>query len=107
MNNRFHKMVLACTAMIGMAIPSITRADIIDNSTVTILGSSSAAFSGYGQSNALDTGSDRLSTDFASLGEGNTTHLDFNFGQAVSFTSILFTDRTSSGGNNGSNAFGT
>ena len=107
MNIRFHKMVLACTTIIGFAIPGISRADIIDNSTVTILGSSSAAFGGYGQGDALDTGANRLSTDFASLGLGNATHLDFNFGQAVSFTSILFTDRTSSGGANGSNAFGT
>ena len=82
------------------------NATTVVNSTVTILGTSSAAFSGYGTVFALDTGANRFLTDFASNGLGNATHLDFDFGSLLTFDSIFFTDRTSSGGANSSNVRG-
>ncbi len=70
---------------------------------VTILGSSSPAYSGYGSSFALDNS---FTTDFAGNGTGVGTHLDFDFGSAQTFTGILYTDRTSSGSSNGSDVRG-
>lgn len=80
------------------------NAGTIANSSVTILPTSSAAFSGYGQANALDSS---FSSDFASAGLAASTHLDFYFGSAFSFSQIQYTDRTSSGNINNSNFFGT
>lgn len=70
----------------------------------TILPTSSQAYPGYGQGFAID-GS--LLTDFASNSQGTNTHLDFDFGAPVTFTSITYTNRTSSGGANGSQVMGT
>jgi hypothetical protein len=75
----------------------------ISNSLVTILPSSSPAYSGYDASYALD-GSQW--TDFASNSQGANTHLDFRFFAPVTFDSIEYTDRTSSGSTNNSHAMG-
>ena len=91
----------------ALAISGAASAAIVNNATVTILGTSSAAFGGYGAANALDTASNRYLTDFAGAGTGVGTHLDFMFAAPQTFSSIVYTDRTSSGGGNGSNTRGT
>jgi hypothetical protein len=67
----------------------------------TILGTSTAAFTGYEFPNAVDTGATNLLTDYAAnvvntngLGLVN---LDFDFSAPLVFTSIRYTDRTTSG----------
>jgi hypothetical protein len=82
-------------------------ATIIDNSTVTILPSSSPAFAGFEAPYALDLGPDRFVSDFASAGQGTNTRLDFDFGDRLSFASITYTDRTTSGWGNFSFVGGT
>jgi hypothetical protein len=91
----------------AMAFSSGATAGVVDNATVTILGSSSAAYPTYDQAFALDTGAGRYSTDFAGFNTGVTTHLDFAFSAPTTFSQIVYTDRTSSGGANNSNFFGT
>jgi hypothetical protein len=90
----------------AMTIASTASAGVVDNTTVTVLGSSSAAYPGYPASDALDTGSARYSSDFAGFGTGVGTHLDFAFSAPTTFTNIVYTDRTSSGGANNSNMYG-
>jgi len=46
-------------------------------------------------------------TDFASLGQGTATFVDFDFGAPTLISRIVYTDRTSSGGANGSGAGGS
>jgi hypothetical protein len=91
--------------LLTCAAPS--RAQVIDNATVTILPSSSPAFTGYERPFALDTGADRFVTDFASMGQGVNTQLDFDFGRPIAFAEIRYTDRTTSGGPNGAFVGGT
>lgn len=90
----------------AMMIASAASAGVVDNATVTVLGSSSPAYSGYPASDAIDTGSNRYSSDFAGDRTGKGTHLDFAFSAPTTFTNIVYTDRTSSGGSNNSNARG-
>jgi PEP-CTERM motif len=73
---------------------------------ITILPTTSAAFSGYEAFNAIDTGPNRYLTDFAGQETGVGTHIDFGFSTPVSFSNIVYTDRTSSGSINGSNMLG-
>jgi len=47
------------------------------------------------------------STDYASNGGGVGTFVDFDFGRRVTIADVLYTDRTSSGGANGSGAGGS
>jgi hypothetical protein len=88
------RLVLA--ACVTVPLP----AAIIDNSTVTILPSSSPAFAGFEANYALDLGPGRFVSDFASAGQGASTRLDFDFGDRLSFASITYTDRTTSGADN-------
>lgn len=90
----------------AMTIASTASANVVDNTTVTMLASSSAAYAGYPASDALDIGSARYSSDFAGFGTGVGTHLDFAFSAPTTFTNIVYTDRTSSGGANNSNMYG-
>src|SRR5688572_3266969 len=92
--------------LILLAVGAGARSAVIDNGTVTIA-ANAPAFGGYAVSNVLDTGTDRLATDYASQGQGVNTFVDFDFGRTVVFASISQTDRTSSGGANGSRAHGT
>jgi PEP-CTERM motif len=92
--------------VLGMSLGGAARAGFIDNSTVTVLPSSSPAYPGYPQADAIDTGANRYITDFASFGQGAATHLDFQFLTPETFSQIIETDRTSSGGGNGSNVQG-
>lgn len=72
----------------------------------TINGGTAAFSSGYDQSNVLDTSTalnannvvTKWATDYASAGGANNTFLSFDFGVAQIFSSIMYTDRTSSGG---------
>src|SRR5579875_3611609 len=74
--------------------------------TLTVLGSSTAAYSGYGTNFATDTGAGSLTTDYASNGGGAGTHLDFAIsGGPVDEISVY--DRTTSGGANGAYVGGT
>jgi len=90
-------------SLLGAFSSASQAANVVDNNTVTILNSSSVAFGGYGQASALDNS---FSSDFASASLGIATHLDFDFGTALTFSQIQYTDRTSSGGVNNNFAFG-
>jgi hypothetical protein len=63
----------------------------------------SPAFPGYGVSFFLD---ESFAFDYASLGAGTNTFVDFDFGAATLITQVLYTDRTTSGGGNGTGALG-
>ena len=91
----------------AMAFSSIATAGVIDNATVTVLASSSGAYTGWELPSALDTGTGRYSSDFAGAGTGKGTYLDFAFAAPTTFSQIVYTDRTSSGGYNNSNNMGT
>jgi hypothetical protein len=93
--------------VLGVLSGGAQAANVVNNTSVTILTSSSTPYAGYGQSAALDVNLNKYLTDFAGLNTGVGTHLDFNFGSAQTFTQIQYTDRTSSGGANGSNTLGT
>lgn len=93
-------------ALAAMTIASAAFAGVVDNTTVTVLGTSSVSYPGYPASDAIDTGSARYSSDFAGYGTNATTHLDFKFAAPTTFTNIVYTDRTSSGGANNSNSYG-
>lgn len=94
-------------AVLGALSGATQAAGVVNNATVAILPSSSTQYVGYAQSDALDVNANQYLTDFAGLNTGIGTHLDFNFGSAQTFTQIQYTDRTSSGGANGSNTLGT
>lgn len=83
------------------------RAAVINNSTITILPSSTPAYPGYPQSDALDVGPNQYVTDYASNGGGDSTHLDFMFTGPEVFSQIVYTDRTTSGSGNGAFNGGT
>ena len=95
-----------------IAASTASGSTVILNSTVTILSSSTDPYTGAGGfplADALDVltdGTPNYATDYASNSAGTTTHLDFKFYNPVIFDSIRYTDRTSSGGNNGSLLFG-
>jgi hypothetical protein len=80
---------------------------LIDNATVTVLPSSTAAYAGYAQVSSLDTGADQYVTDYASSGQGANTHLDYQFPVPETFSEIIYTNRTTSGGPNGGFVGGT
>jgi hypothetical protein len=67
---------------------------------------STTEYPSYPATDATDTGAGYLSTDFASFGGGVGTFLHLDLGQVYNVTRILYTDRTSSGAGNGSNAMG-
>ena len=100
-------LAVGALSLLGAFSGVVQAAGIINNNTVVVLPSSSAQYPGYPQSDALDTGANKYTTDFAGLGTGVGTHLDFNFGSAQTFTDIQYTDRTSSGAGNGSYVMGT
>ena len=78
------------------------------------LGSSTAAFAGDEQPFALDTGANHFLTDYASnaynaVGLQPTqglVNLDFDFGGPFTFSSILYTDRTTVGSPSGNGFYG-
>jgi hypothetical protein len=79
----------------------------IDKNSIAVIDS----FAGYGggstwdATNVLDTTSagtnNQYVTDYASAGGGTNTFISFDFGQKYTFSAILLTDRTTSGGGNG------
>ena len=73
--------------------------------TLTLLGTSSAAYAGYPASDAIDIGADQLVTDFASNGGGTSTHLDFAISGPANHINLY--DRTTSGGGNNAYTGGT
>jgi hypothetical protein len=91
-------------AIVGLALAGAADAGIVNNATVSFVGSSSAAFVGYEQMFALDA---VANTDYASNSFGAATHLDMDFGAAQTFQSIAYTDRVTSGGPNGKFLGGT
>jgi MYXO-CTERM domain-containing protein len=93
---------LNCLVSTGIALTFLVASGRA--SSIFILPSSSSAYLGYPQTDAIDG---NFTTDYASNGLGTSTHLDFSFGTPVTFNSIMYTDRTSSGGDNGSDSMGT
>jgi hypothetical protein len=83
-----------------LALSTSAKAD-----SLTLLGSSSASFSGYPASDAIDTGAGNMTTDFASASLGAGTHLDFTISGPANEVDLY--DRTTSGGPNGSFSGGT
>ena len=100
-------LLLSVVAVCLIALSGLAEAGLIDNSTITIMPSSSPAYPGYDAMYAIDSGPSQFISDYASASQGTGTHLDFNFGKPLTFTSILYTDRTSSGAGNFSNVRGT
>jgi hypothetical protein len=92
---------------VGLFVTGHAQANLIDNSTVTILGTSTPAFPGYPQADAIDQGANMYVTDYASQSAGVGTHLDFAFTQPEFINQIVYTDRTTSGGSNGGFVGGT
>ena len=67
----------------------------------------SPAFPGYAVTNAIDTGVNQFATDYASNGVGTATFIEFDLGPSFgSLASVQYTNRTTSGGVNGSLTFG-
>jgi hypothetical protein len=91
----------------AMAFSSGAIAGVVDNASVTVMATSSVAYGGYDAAFAVDTGAGRYSSDFAGLNTGVGTHIDFAFSAPTTFSQIVYTDRTSSGGPNNSNYLGT
>jgi hypothetical protein len=101
------KLILSVALVLGCFVGQ-SHAGLIDNSTISILGTSSPEYPGYPRTDAIDLPlPGGYSTDFASFSQGTSTHLDFDFGGKKTFTQIVYTDRTSSGSSNGSNVLGT
>jgi hypothetical protein len=79
----------------------------IDKNSIAIFDSFPSYFASgtWDASNVLDKTffgtTDQYVTDYASAGGGTSTFLSFDFGQQYTFSAILFTDRTTSGGGNG------
>ncbi len=72
----------------------------IDNDTVTIT-DWFPAFTGYDVENAIDTDEDlRFLSDYASLGGGVDTYIEFDLGEPYTLSQIIMTDRVTSGGGN-------
>jgi hypothetical protein len=104
MMRKVHCGALFTLAAVLVSLPA--QAGLIDNTTVLITGGS-AAFPGYPSLDAIDVNANQYVTDFASNGAGNATYIDFTFAQVFTFTQIIQTDRTTSGGANGSFSGGT
>jgi hypothetical protein len=64
---------------------------------------SATAFPTYEASFLLD---ESFATDYASQGQAANTFVDFDFGAATLITQVLYTDRTTSGGGNGTGSIG-
>jgi hypothetical protein len=90
-----------------LLIAIAASASPISNSTITVINGSTPYNSTWGWTNAIDTGGNYHRTDYASLGAGNNAFLDFDLGQQYPIYRIIYTDRTSSGGNNDSYLRGT
>jgi hypothetical protein len=87
-----------------LLLPAAIALILVPAGHAGIIVSGSPASNGYDAALTVD-GS--FWTDYASAGLGALTHLDFDLGGPVTVSSIQFTDRTSSGGDNGSQAMGT
>ena len=88
------KTLTAATFAIGFA----AAASAVTIQPISAVGSSS--FGGYADSNAVDN---NPLSDWASLGQGNSSALSLDLGGVYTLTSAAVTDRVTSGG--GNNAF--
>ncbi len=98
-------------------ISSVKRTALLAFASLTLFGAAAfadpivvggfPAYPGYPQTDAIDTGANKYATDYASLGGNTATFLQFAFSVPKTFSSVLVTDRTSSGGANGSFVLGT
>jgi len=91
----------------------------IDKSTIVVADSfpSYPAGGDWTAGNVLDSSSfdnfpafmtnNQYFTDYASSGGGTNTYIVFDFGQQYTFAAIRYTDRTTSGGGNGTPYFGS
>jgi len=67
----------------------------------------SSQYATYPASDAVDTGAGRYTTDWAANGTGNGSFLNLDLGAVYSLANALITDRTTSGGDNGTFKGGT
>jgi hypothetical protein len=95
-----------CLCLLGGALSTVpVRAG-------AILPTSTAALTTYEWSNTLDTGANKYLTDYAAATFNDVAHpyglvnLDIDLGAQLTISSILYTDRTSSGGANGVGSYG-
>jgi len=79
------------------------------NATVItpVAATGSSEYSGFPASDAIDTGAGRYTTDWSTNSTGNGSFLNLDLGAVYSLANALITDRTTSGGNNGSFGGGT
>jgi hypothetical protein len=98
---RFSCAVAACVC--AAATTSATSQAATELPDPTII-ANAPAFPTYDASYFLD---DSFAWDYASQGQGTNTFVDFDFGAATLITEVLYTDRTTSGGGNGTGGLGT
>lgn len=97
---RFACAVAACVlATASMSAPSQAATELPDPTIIA----NAPAFPSYDASFFLDNS---FATDYASQGAGTNTFVDFDFGAATLITEVLYTDRTTSGGANGTGSLG-
>ncbi len=89
--------------MIAFAAVGLMQAESVIGGVSVLPGATTTAYAGYGSSYAIDGSS---STDYASNGGAAGTQIAFDLGGLYQLTTANYTDRTSSGGGNGSNAMG-
>jgi len=79
------------------------------NATVItpVAATGSSQYATYPASDAIDTGAGRYTTDWAANSTGNGSFLNLDLGAVYSLANALITDRTTSGGNNGTFGGGT
>lgn len=100
--------ILGLALALGLTAPSQAQNfQQIDRNGITIFDSYQSYFASgsWDVSNVLDktdaTTGNQYTTDYASAGGGVDTFISFDFGVPYTFSAILYTDRTTSGGGNG------
>jgi hypothetical protein len=93
---RFAIAVAACICLNASSRAAVELPD-------PVIVASAPAFPTYDASFILDDG---FAFDYASQGRGTNTFVDFDFGAATLITEVLYTDRTTSGGANGTGSLG-
>jgi hypothetical protein len=102
-----HQCFASSVARIAVALAvcifvngSSQAADELPDPTII---ASAPAFPGFEVSFFLD---DSFAFDYASQGQGTNTFVDFDFGAATLITEVVYTDRTTAGGANGTGIVG-
>ncbi len=92
-----YSVLAVAVAPVASAATSITPVSAV----------ASSQFPSYEAPNAIDTGANRYVTDWAAFSTGAGSFIDFAFAMPEQFQKFMLTDRTTSGGGNGSFVGGT